>query len=168
VSNAKTRTKDDREVQRTIQGDGRADMSESDNRYSPPKSALRDSDDSVKPSVFMIRVIATFMAIMGMYWLYGGLSVSPYSYTSIVLSIVPFVAAVGLWLKQNWSQYPVHLLSVLSLGLWCWQLWYAVRQHTFPYPTLSATIIGLVITLLPLFVVVGSSAVTFRYFRGKT
>ena len=143
-------------------------MEKSDNKYSPPKSPVEDSEVPARPSVFLVRFIAIFMAVLGTYWLYGGLSASPYSYSSIILCIVPFVAAIGLWLKQNWSQYPVHLLSVLALGLWCWQMWYAIKQHTFPYPTLSSTIIGLLITLLPLAVVFGSSAIAFRFFRGKS
>jgi hypothetical protein len=143
-------------------------MGKSDNNYAPPKSAVRDQEVPAKPSVFLIRFIAIFMAAMGMYWLYGGLSASPYGYSSIVLCIVPLVAAVGLWLRKSWSQYPVHLLSVLALGLWCWQMWYAIQQRTFPYPTLGATVIGIVISLVPLAAVFGSSAIAFRFFRDQS
>ena len=143
-------------------------MSDQHNPYAPPQSEVRDSQAPATVSLFLIRLIAIFMAATGVYWLYAGLSMWPDGFPSVIASVIPSAAAVGLWLRQRWSQYPVYLLSVLSVGLWCWQTWLALQEGRFPYPTLSATLIGLVISLLPLTVMVGSSAVAFRFFRAKS
>jgi hypothetical protein len=98
----------------------------------------------------------------------GYLGYAVQSYFSVFWCIVSFVAAIGLWLRRPWTQYPVYLLSAIVVVVLPWEFWKAIQQHAWPYERLSASLVGLFITLCPFAFAIGSSVVTYRFFRAQS
>ncbi len=112
-----------------------------------------------KPVIWMI---AGMSVLWGLNSLNAGIY---YSHPlSFVYAVMGLAGGVGLFLQLSWSQYLIYGSAAVVLSSWFIASWMNFGV-TYPYETLSLTIIGALIALpLPL-LCIGGSYLVYRYFN---
>jgi hypothetical protein len=114
----------------------------------------------------MIKVVAAIFTLYGTYVL-SAVYVQPHWF-GIVLAAASLAAGIGLWLRKQWSQYPVYVVSVVVAGQWLWAAIYYYSSVGWSSEKTFGHIIGLIPGLCIVALAMGSSILAFRYFRGRS
>jgi hypothetical protein len=115
----------------------------------------------------MLRLIAVAFAALA---IWNAWSVAtPGSFFEYAADICLLITAVGLWLRQRWSQYPVYVFSVFVVLAWILRIWVGLRNSGFQFQgTVLSASTGILISLLPVALYVGASIVVFRQWRSRS
>lgn len=112
----------------------------------------------------MLRLIAAFLMLCAIY--IAAFSVQHQSVVHGLVALWVGTAAVGLWLRQPWSQYLIYSISLAILIFWVVQMRSLVGSG-WPYQDRSLSFVSLAILCIPLTFGVGIGIHVFRFFRRK-
>jgi hypothetical protein len=112
----------------------------------------------------LICLIGLVLAVYGVWTV--KYSVSGGSILPGIIAVVPFVGAVGLFLKKSWSRYFVYLFTVATVPWWTVStVWFIWRTGWPYYPTTAESLLGLLPGVFLSLICVGSSWIVHRHFR---
>lgn len=114
----------------------------------------------------MIKIVAAIFALYGAYVL-SAEYVQPHWF-GVALAVASLAAGIGLWLRRPWSQYLVYVVSFVVAGQWLWAAIDYFSRTGWPSENVAGHIIALIPGLCIVAFAIGSSILTFRYFRVRS